>query len=527
MRAQRVMTVGLGFLLAALCGCAGPAERSAPPPVSERSSPLAEWRLSTGTTIGRLLVKQGKAATIAQPSGQPVVTEALAAGVALELAQRPGKVSVKPPVKAGLVQVDGVDPFFATWLAVRASSRAVSRDTAAKAAQRRMTDLATGLSRGSVEAAGAYVAGRDLLRLLGVTPPRPPAVPTACSLVTSAVRDQDLVAASVWSELAIAAGSPCSPPVAKKLLDLAEARLAAQDGVVGLYTAAQLWAGQKVLAAAGRNPVLPAVCTALLTERRTIRINRDTLSYLACADAVGATGARPQLSDDVANWLDLVVKTQGRLAGQLTIDSMAKLYQTQTLRALRFPADVIATVRSGRTTDGSTDIEAKPLNAFAAGELPSSEVPAKASPSMVFLAAAGVLGGAACPKNPQAQFTPQRVGAAGPDVDALFREAIAAKALERCGGKSATWAASVLKRLGVAEKSLGDRPLDWWKAQESRCVLSGRPTLTAKNTLRLLPDYSLDNPEFELSLDSLYGAVRLSEIVDKGCARPFWDVSGM
>ncbi|WP_410787469.1 hypothetical protein [Kribbella sp. C-35] len=513
MRRQHLLVAGIGLaLLATSAGCA------APPAASERSSPLATWRATTAETVGRLLVEQGDGATIGLPTGVPRPTDTLAAGITLQLAQRPTPSVDELRANRGLLQAEGTDPLFVTWLAARFSTKTLDRDKVTAAARQRMANLA----KGTPEAAGAYLTGSDLLRLLGATPPAPAPTPSACQQLTSALAQQDLINASTWSELAAAAGRPCSTEATKDLIGLAQTRLAAKDGVVGPYTAAELWAGQRVLAAAGRAPVVPALCPALLTEKRSLRISRDTMTYLACADASIAKGDRPDLSDDVASWLDLVVRTRGRLAEQQTLDPMGKLYETQSLHLLGFPSDVLATVRADRTSGGGDDVEARLLRAFAQGQVPAAELPAGANASAVMLSAASVLGGAQCPRTVPRDFTAARVGAA-PDTDALFREALVAKALERCGGNSTAWTASVLKRLAVAERSLGNDLIGRWKAQESHCVLTGRPTLSETAALRLLPNYSLTNPKFELSLDSLYAGVRLSEIVDRGCAGAFWD----
>ncbi|WP_405058092.1 hypothetical protein OG474_35870 [Kribbella sp. NBC_01505] len=518
MRRKHLVPAVAGLLLVA--GCGGPAGQTA---VSEPPSQLAAWRATTGTTVSRLLVKQGDGAVIGQPSGLPSTTDTFAAAITLQLADRPGVTVDAPWGKNGLVDKEGADSLFVTWLAARASTSKLPRETVERAVQQRMAGLSKDLAKGSLEAAGAYLSGGDLLRLLKLAVPAPLPVPGACAQATKALAEQDLIAASTWSELA-AARQPCAAKTVDALAALAKTRLAARDGDIGPYTAAELWAGQRALVLAKQSPVVPAVCPALLSEKRSIRVSRDTMTYLACADAVTSTGARPALSDDVAGWMRLVVETDGKLAEQQTLDGMGKLYETQTLRALGFSSDVLTAVRTNRATDSAGSVEGDALRAFTEGRLPAPELPKQASEAAVLLASASVLGGAKCPATAPRDFTAKKAGA-GSDSDALFREAVAAKALERCGGDSAAWAASVLKRLPAAEGALGNDLIGWWKAEEARCVLGVRPSLTEQSALRLLPDYSLGNPKFDLSLDTLYAAVRLSEIADSGCARPFWDVS--
>lgn len=528
MRRRNWIWPAVAAVVVAGCGITGGrAEQPAQPaPLSEprqAGTPLAAWQAKTAETVTRLLAKQGDAVTVLQPSGQPRPAEALAAALTLHQAGKQTEAVTASVGKSGLFEADGFDPLFVSWLTIRSPQARFSRVAVARAAKQQMASQSALVVAGDAEAAGAYLIGHDLLELLSTPPPAPPKVPTACSRVAAAIKTKDLVSASTWSEIASASRQPCPKPVAEALADLAKERLGDREGVVGPYTAAEIWSGEKALKLAGRPATVPAICPALLAEQAAVRVVRDTMAYLACADAVESTGTLPHLSDDVISRLDLIVKTGGQLPDHQSLDAMGKLYETQTLRVLRFRSDLIAAARLGTTTANPADPTTKLVNAFTQGKPAPTDLPATASGGEVMLSAAAVLAGEPCPQRADQKFAAARAEP-GTDADSLLRVAVVLKARERCTHPVAGADAAVLQELAAAEGALGNDLIGWWKAEEARCLLAGRSDLSSEALLRMLPDYSLTNPRFDLSLDTLYASVRLSEIVDSGCGRPFWDI---
>lgn len=537
-------------IVALVTGCGPQASRGEPSGIEpltalgNGNTPLAAWRFTTAETAGRLLAKQGETVTLMQASGARRPTEELTAALALRSVKKydlAGRMASSMGRQTKLFEADGADPIFVTWLTIRllGSDPAFPAGSMAAAVKQRMAGLTKRVAVGDAEAAGLYVLGREVLDLLGEKRQVSINTPNPCSRLASAGSAGDLVSASTWFEFASIAHQRCPAGSVALVLDLAVRRLASRDGAVGAGVAAELRSAGEVVKLAGKKPSSPAVCQVLLDERSSggVRLVRDTMVYLVCVDAMMAAGEEPRFSNDVLSWLDLIVVTEGRLPDQQSLDAMGLLYETQVLQMLKFRPDVIEAARAGGITGNPNDQVNKAIVAFARGGLPSFE-PEAAAPrdpsalgSRAMLLAASVLAGGRCPEKPELSFGAASTRSDRADIDTLFRMAVILKGWQKCRGKPSAPDASgsILKAAQAMERSLGiagknSDLLGIWKAEEIRCLLGGHSQFSETTMMQLLPDYSLKNPRFDLSLDTLYASVRLSEIVDGGCARAFWEV---
>jgi hypothetical protein len=522
------LAAGLLSAFAVLAGCTSTDRSTDPvdePPstIGRGDSVLSAWRYETAQTVGRLLVSKGDTVALLQPTiGRRRSLEYTAA-----LAMRSARSAdlALPPLRDGLFDADEADQVYVSWLVVRqAGSRAgFPTETVRSALVARLRTLAGPVVRGEVELSATYLLARDTLKLLG---DRPPAVPAAdyCGRLGGA---RDLISGSVWLRLAAARGTGCRTEDVERVTGFAAERMDDRGGAVTLQTAAEVRAAGDVLEAAHQQPRVPQVCPALLTERRQygVRTAREPGAYLACADAEVAAGQTPELSEQVVSWLDLLVRTQGKLPEDQRIDALGLLYETQTLKLLQFQPALLASARSVPGPDDSSDVERRLLVAFARGEIAQgTSANVRGAPAM--LTAAAALAGGDCPT---AGWLAAGVAAIsdGADIDEQFRRAVLVAAARRCAPSSLEAAAAApLAKAAAIEAAAGPEShlLDVWKAAEVRCLLDGRSGLTPDRVRAMLPDYSLANPEFDVSLDSLYASVRLSLIAEGGCAGAFWDL---
>lgn len=541
-------------------GCDAPAHPAAAGPltdIADGPGALSHWRYQAAQVASELLAVQSTGLALAPPTGPPDLLSELTASLVLGAtpADRAlaGDVAASLDQDSGLFVQAGAEPLLTTWLVLRWSKAAPgarplpsSTSSVAAGLGTRMRALAPRVAAGDSAAAATYLLGQRSLALLGTDGPPPPPPATLCGHRDAALTTGALGDAATWLEVTTRAGDACAETSTSRITDMATAVLASESDRVNLQTVSDNQAAAAILSTLHGAAPGSVLCSRLAAEQRpdALLVRRPPVLYLICADAAAAGGTALALSPGVVLSLRLQVDLHGRLNRQQATNVTGLMYAEQSLAILRFRPDVLRGVAAveplSAGPDGPFDTAMMRIVRgdvrFTAADLAAEASALRSSPSLAHavVVAATVRAAGACPIGiADALRGAYGTPTATTDLIQLSGQALVATTVATCPGSAdRDWAATRVAELSRLVAPLGHPDGTFgaageirqtWRGQETLCLLTGVPTITAQALRGILPDVDPASDRFSFSLDTLYSAVRLTDIAASGCRGAWWD----